>query len=177
MLKKAIDAYCKFLSVFVVAALALMVVLVFGNVVMRYGFNSGFTLSEELSRWLFVWMIFLGAIVAMHERGHLGTDSLVVRLSVRGKKFCLGLSYLLMLYCCWLILRGSWAQTLVNMDSTSAVMEVSMGILYFSGVLFAVSAGVILCFQFWELVSGQLSEAQLVGIQESEEQVHGNNKA
>ena len=113
----------------------------------------------------------------MHERGHLGTDSLVSRLSVRGKKFCLGLSYLLMLYCCWLILRGSWAQTLVNLESTSAVMEVSMGILYFSGVLFAVSAGVILCFQFWQLVSGQLSEVQLVGIQESEEQVHGSNKA
>jgi hypothetical protein len=32
--------------------LALMVVLVFGNVVLRYGFNSGITVSEELSRYL-----------------------------------------------------------------------------------------------------------------------------
>ena len=45
--------------------LALMVVMVFGNVVLRYGFNSGITVSEELSRWLFVWMTFLGAIVAL----------------------------------------------------------------------------------------------------------------
>jgi TRAP-type mannitol/chloroaromatic compound transport system permease small subunit len=33
--------------------LALMVVLVFGNVVLRYGFNSGITVSEESSRYLF----------------------------------------------------------------------------------------------------------------------------
>ena len=55
-----------------------MVVLVFGNVVLRYGFNSGITVSEELSRWLFVWLTFLGAIVALREHGHLGTDMLVV---------------------------------------------------------------------------------------------------
>ena len=33
--------------------LAVMVVLVFGNVVLRYAFNSGLTMSEEVSRWLF----------------------------------------------------------------------------------------------------------------------------
>jgi len=57
-----------------------MVVLVFTNVVMRYAFNSGITISEELSRWLFVWMTFMGAIVALRERAHLGTDTLVSRL-------------------------------------------------------------------------------------------------
>ena len=44
-----------------------MVVLVFANVLLRYGFNSGITLSEELSRWLFVWMTFLGAVVALRN--------------------------------------------------------------------------------------------------------------
>ena len=174
MFKKLVDQYCRFLSVLMVAALALMVILVFGNVVLRYGFNSGFTLSEELSRWLFVWMTFLGAIVAMHERGHLGTDSLVVRLSAKGKKFCLGASFVIMLFCCWLILRGAWDQTVINMKSTSAVMEVPMGILYASGVVFAISAGAILLHQFWCLLSGQLSEAELVGIQESEESAHAD---
>ena len=173
MVKQIIDQYCRFLAVLLVAALALMVVLVFGNVVMRYGFNSGFTLSEELSRWLFVWMTFLGAIIAMYERGHLGTDSLVSRLPVRGKKFCLGASYVLMLFCCWLIFKGSWEQTVINLGSTSAVMEVSMAILYASGVVFAISAAFILSYQFWRLLSGQMAEHELVGIQESEETVHG----
>ena len=60
--------------------LAVMVVLVFGNVVLRYGFNLGITVSEELSRLLFVWLTFLGAIVALREHGHLGVDMLVSRL-------------------------------------------------------------------------------------------------
>ncbi|NDY93911.1 TRAP transporter small permease, partial [Ideonella livida] len=42
-----------------VGLLAVMVVLVFGNVVLRYAFNSGITVSEELSRWAFVWLTFL----------------------------------------------------------------------------------------------------------------------
>ena len=49
MFQTIINKYCKLLNVLIAAALALMVVLVFGNVVMRYAFNSGLTVSEELS--------------------------------------------------------------------------------------------------------------------------------
>ena len=65
--------------------LAIMVVLVFGNVVLRYTANSGITVSEELSRWLFVWLTFMGAVVALREHGHLGTDVLVSRLPAAAK--------------------------------------------------------------------------------------------
>lgn len=164
MLSTFLDRYCRLLGFAMVACLAVMVVLVFGNVVMRYGFNSGFTLSEELSRWLFVWMTFLGAVVAVHERAHLGTDTLVSRLPVAGKKWCLGATYLLMLYLCWLLLRGAWQQTVINADATSAVMQVSMGILYVSGVVFAVSAIVMLALNLWRLLSGRMSEAELIGV-------------
>lgn len=75
-----IDRYCRLLEWAIVLLLALMVVLVFGNVVLRHVTNSGITVSEELSRWLFVWMTVLGAIVAVKEHAHLGTDMLVSRL-------------------------------------------------------------------------------------------------
>jgi TRAP-type C4-dicarboxylate transport system permease small subunit len=164
MLATLMDRYCRLLGMAMVACLAVMVVLVFGNVVMRYGFNSGFTLSEELSRWLFVWMTFLGAVVAVHERAHLGTDTLVSRLPTGGKKLCLGATYLLMLYLCWLLLRGAWQQTVINADATSAVMQVSMGILYASGVVFAVSAMLMLAASLWRLLAGRMSDAELVGV-------------
>ncbi len=175
MLKRFIDHYCRLLNLLMVVALALMVLLVFGNVVMRYGFNSGFTLSEELSRWLFVWMTFLGAVVALNERAHLGTDTLVSRLPVKGKRFCLGLSYVLMLYICWLVFAGSWEQTKVNLTSTSAVMEVSMGFFYATGLVFAVLGGLVLLSHFWLLVTGQVPDSQLVGFTESEEVPHGQH--
>ena len=46
MLNRFLDHYCRFLELVISVALAVMVVLVFGNVVMRYAFNSGITLSE-----------------------------------------------------------------------------------------------------------------------------------
>src|SRR3712207_9594758 len=88
-MKSLIDGYFWLLKGLIALFLAVMVVLVFGNVVLRYAFNSGITVSEELSRWLFVWLTLLGAIVAMREHGHLGVDSLVKRLPTSGKKAAL----------------------------------------------------------------------------------------
>ena len=61
-MSRIINGYCRFLEWTIALGLAIMVVLVFGNVVLRYAFNSGITVSEEVSRWLFVWVTFLGAI-------------------------------------------------------------------------------------------------------------------
>src|SRR5438067_12977510 len=109
-MRSLVEGYFHVLKLIVVLCLAVMVVLVFGNVVLRYGFNSGITVSEELSRWLFVWMTFLGAIVALKEHGHLGSDMLVSRLPTLGKKICLVVGQLLMLYVTWLIFKGSLDQ-------------------------------------------------------------------
>jgi TRAP-type C4-dicarboxylate transport system permease small subunit len=167
------DGFCKILSMVMAACLAVMVLLVFGNVVMRYAFNSGITLSEELSRWLFVWMTFMGAIVALKEHGHLGTDMLVGKLGPTGQKFCLALSYGLMLFICWLLFSGAYQQTMINWDSTSAVMEVSMAWIYAPGVVFAVLGGLILLIDLLRLLTGQLRDEDLVMIQETEESPHG----
>lgn len=177
MLQTLIDRFCRLLAGVMVLFLALMVLMVFGNVVLRYGFNSGITMSEELSRWLFVWMTFLGALVALRGRAHLGTDSLVSRLPVAGKKACLGLAHLLMLYLCWLMFRGAWQQTVINAGTTSAVMEVSMAWFYASGVFFSAFAFLFILAEFWKLVSGRLAEAELVGIRESDDMPHGNPQA
>jgi TRAP-type C4-dicarboxylate transport system permease small subunit len=173
MLQKLIDALCRLLSFAMVVALFLMVILVFGNVVLRYGFNGGITLSEELSRWLFVWMTFLGALVALRNHAHLGTDTLVSRLPVVGKKVCLGATHVLMIFLCGLMLKGAWQQLLINREATSAVMEVSMAWFYASGVFFAAFGALFVLNDLWKLVSGQLTESQLIGVTESDDVPHG----
>ena len=65
----------RLLEVVIVVSLALMAILVFGNVVLRYGFDSGLAVSDELARLLFVWVIFLGAILASREHAHIGLDA------------------------------------------------------------------------------------------------------
>ena len=178
MLDSLIDRMCRLFAFLMVAALALMVVMVFGNVVLRYGFNSGITASEELSRWLFVWMTFLGAIVAVRNHAHLGTDSLISRLPVMGRKVCFVLAHLLMLFICWLMFRGAWEQTGINYGTTSAVMEASMAWFYSAGVLFAALAGLMIAHDLWKLLTGRLAESELIAVSESEDEVpHGQQAA
>jgi TRAP-type transport system small permease protein len=173
MIDKLLDYYCVALTKLMAVLLAMMVVMVFTNVVLRYAFNSGISVTEELSRWLFVWMTFAGAIVAVREHGHLGTDFLVGRLPVMGKKICLVIGYILMLYMCWLMLQGSWAQTLINMKTAAPATGWSQGWFYGTGVVFAVSAGVMLLLDLYKLVTGQVKDEDLIAIKESEEQTHG----
>ena len=78
-MKTLTDLFFRLAEVLLVLLLCAMVVMVFGNVVLRYGFNSGLDFSEELSRFFFIWITFLGAIIAMREKAHLGLDTLVGR--------------------------------------------------------------------------------------------------
>jgi TRAP-type C4-dicarboxylate transport system permease small subunit len=173
-MNRLIDGYCRLLDGVIALLLAIMVVLVFGNVVLRYGFNSGITVSEEVSRWMFVWLTFLGAIVALKEHSHLGSDMLVSRLGSAGRKICLVLSHLAMLFVTWLLWSGAVAQVHINQEVTAPVTGLSMAIFYASGAVFALLAGVLLLHGLWRLFSGQLSDDELVVVQESEDlaQVH-----
>ena len=170
------DITCKAIEYLIAAFMAAMVVLVFGNVLLRYGFNSGITLSEELSRWLFVWMTFLGAVVALRTHEHLGTDMLVGRLGPFGKKICMGLSQLLMLFVCALLFKGAYEQAVINWTSTSAVMEVSLSWVYFPGIIFAVLGGMLIAMDFFKLITGQMKEEELLMFQESEDSPHGESR-
>lgn len=168
---RLVDAFFHLLKIAIALMLALMVILVFGNVVLRYGFNLGITVSEELSRMLFVWLTFVSAIVAMREHGHLGMDTIVSKLPPVGKKACLILSQVLMLYATWLFLQGSWQQTEIslNVKATAPVTGMSMGWFYGTGVLFSVCAGLILMNDLYRVLTGKLRDDELVMVKESEE--------
>jgi TRAP-type transport system small permease protein len=111
--------------------------------------------------------------VALRSHHHLGTDTLVSRLPVLGKKICLGISHLLMMFLCWQMLRGSWEQTKINAGSTSAVMEVSMAWFYAAGVFFSIFAFLFILDDFVKLVTGRLRESELIGITESDDMPTG----
>ena len=170
-MERILDLYCGLLKGVIALCLAVMVVLVFGNVVLRYGFNSGITISEELSRWLLVWLTFLGAIVAVREHAHLGVDTLVRMLPAGGKRICFIINYCLMLYADWLLLAGSWRQTIITAGDRAPATNLSVGLFYGAGIVFGVSAGILLLYDLLRVVLGQASEADMVAVKESEE--HG----
>ncbi|WP_434630399.1 TRAP transporter small permease [Pseudomonas sp. Z1-29] len=165
---KVVDLYFKLLKLLIVLCMVAMIVLVFGNVVLRYAFNSGISVSEELSRWFFVWMIFLGALVALKDRAHLGMNSLVKRLPPAGKRACLVISHLLMLYICGLIVSGSWQQAVINLDVVAPASGLSMALFYAAGLVFGVSATVILLYELYLALFGKLADDELVMVEASD---------
>jgi TRAP-type C4-dicarboxylate transport system permease small subunit len=79
-MKKLNDLFFRLAEALLVLMLCAMVVMVFGNVVLRYGFNSGLDFSEELSRFFFIWITFLGAAVVIRKRRHVDVTVLTDRL-------------------------------------------------------------------------------------------------
>ena len=145
-----------------------MVVMVFGNVVMRYGFNSSILISDEMSRYCFIWLIYIGSMVAMREGGHLGVDTLVKHLPVGGKKFCLFLSESLMLLCNGLFFLGTWKMHDLQVTNVSPVVGISMIWIYGVGYVVSVVMGIINLDVLYRLLTGKISEQDLVQIVETE---------
>ncbi len=67
-----------------VISLAIMVVVIFTNVIMRYIFNNSLSWSEELARYLFVWFSWLGVSAGLKDNEHLRVELLSVALAKRG---------------------------------------------------------------------------------------------
>jgi TRAP-type transport system small permease protein len=168
---RLVDWYFRALKFAVVACLSSMVILVFGNVVLRYAFNSGIAISEEFSRWLFVWLTFFGATVALREHTHLGMDSVVSRLPVMGKKVAFILSHIMMIGCVLIMLYGGWYLVAVNTEIYAAATGLPISMFYGVEVIFAISAIPILVYELFMVVSGRVSEENLVQIKDSEEEV------
>ncbi|MBP8061477.1 MAG: TRAP transporter small permease [Polaromonas sp.] len=145
-----------------------MVVMVFGNVVLRYGFNSGISVSDEMSRYCFIWLTYVGAMVAMREGGHLGVDSLVKHLPVNGKKVCLFLSESLMLMCNGLFFLGTYKMHELQVTNISPVVGISMIWVYGIGYVVGVVMGIINLRVLYRLLSGTITESELLQVVETE---------
>ena len=161
----------RLLEAFLALCLIALVVMVFGNVVLRYGFDSGLVMSEELSRFAFIWLVFVGAVLAMHEGAHLGVDSLVKTLPRGGKIACLVASELLILVCCAMFFWGTWRQHEVNATTMAQVTGMSMIWIFGMGYFTSLGIALVTLRKLWRLATGQLGDDELVTVQESEEEL------
>ncbi|MDN4524233.1 TRAP transporter small permease [Fictibacillus fluitans] len=144
MLQKISRAANGLLNGAIAVSLASMALLVFGNVVLRYAFNSGITWSEEMSRFLFVWMVFFGAIAALKDKMHLGVDLVVNLLPKTLKRIVFVISNLCVLFILWLLLDGSWKMTVLNMDSIAPATGISLSWVYGIGLVTSLAMAAII---------------------------------
>ena len=141
--KALADLMFKALTVGMALCVLVIVVLVFGNVVLRYVFNSGINISSEIARLAFVWLTFGGAVLAFRAREHLAINMGIERFSPPMQKFTHIVRQLFILWVLWLIIVGGWEQTVIGMRTVTPVA--GMPIAVFSGaVLFSAVAMAIM---------------------------------
>ena len=151
----------KALEWLLICVFGLMVILVFGNVVLRYGFNSGIVFSEEVSRFLFIWMVFLGAVLMLRENGHLGVRLVVKLLPLAGKKICKFLGDLTTLGCCILMTYGGWKIIGMNMANYAPVSGIPVGIVYSVLLICSVGMSMLLLNSLYRLLTGRMTEEEM----------------
>lgn len=146
------------------ACLAVMAVAVFINVVLRYGFGSGVAASEELSRLLFVWMVFIGATAAYPAGEHMAFTGLVGMLRKRRGAFMAAtvLIRLLVLLACLMLAWGAWQQVMVGLDTHSVVLGYPVALLPLPALLCAVAIAVMVLIELVRRTPLQLGHASEV---------------
>lgn len=144
-----------------IGTFALMVILVFGNVVLRYGFNNGIIFSEEVSRFLFVWMVFLGSLLMLRDNGHLGVHTVTKKLPLTGKKICKFVGDVATLGCCILMAIGGWKIVRINMVNYAPVSEIPIGIVYVALLVCSVGMGALLLGSMCRLLAGTMTEQEM----------------
>lgn len=145
-----------------VAMMATMIVLVFGNVVLRYVFNSGIAFSEEASRFVFMWLTLTGALLVMHDKAHLGMSTVVSRLGESGQRACRLLADAGALGCCLLLAHGAWQLVTIGMDDRAPVTGVPLGVVYACLLVCSVGMAAMLLHGLWRLVSGRMPQHEMV---------------
>lgn len=163
-LSKSMDALMAF-------CLALMVILVFGNVLLRYAFDTGITWSEEMSRFLLIWMTFLGAVGALKDNDHLGVDMLVKKLPLNGKRAVFVLSNVIVLYVLWIVLDGSWKLTLSSLASKAPATGLPYAYINGIGIVMSIGMGIIVLFNIYLALFKRDMIEKLVLMKESEEEI------
>ncbi len=96
----------------IIAAMAAMIAVVSVQVLLRYAFNSSFDWSDEMSRLLFVWCMFLAIPLGIREGAHVGIELLVVHVPAGPRaqlaKTCALISAAMMLVVFWQAVKVAW---------------------------------------------------------------------
>lgn len=158
-MKSLICSVSRVLEFLVVLILSAMSLLVFVNVLLRYGFNSSINITEEVSRYLFVWLAFLGAVLAFNENLHVNVTLLTSKLSAVKQKLLRLITDGAMLFCCYLILVGSWVQFQLNLTNIAPISGLPQGITFLASVIASSLIGILLAVRlvsnFTVLIKGE----------------------
>lgn len=133
----------RMLDVVMAVILVLMIALVFANVVLRYGFQSGLRPSVELSRLGLVWLVMLGAAVVLRRNEHLAVTEFSEAIFPRAVPFLRRASYLVILVSVLMLFWGTLHQMNANWNNISQLTGLPSALFYLAGVVSSLAMSAI----------------------------------
>ncbi len=153
---------------FLVLNLLISTLLVFMNVVLRYCFHSSLSWVDEAARYMFIWLIWIGADYTLANRKHLRIDILSSKLT--GKARIALEIFVLTLWCGFSAFLGIQGAKLVSVvvktGQLSTAMQISMGWAYLCIPLAGIFMAIRLVFEIigilrtGEIIKPELSEEE-----------------
>ena len=128
------DCYNHVEEYLLVVSLIINVILVFMQVIMRTVFRNSLTWSEELSRYIYIWQIWLGASIALKHRQHIRVTMLLELFKKNNavKNFITLLADLVwFLFCVYMIFNGvSLLQSMAGRNAVSSGLHLPLVCVY-----------------------------------------------
>ena len=166
-----LNKFFKLVDYFTGILTGLMVIVVFLNVILRVIFNSGLTWSEEMARYLFVYVTYIGAISAMYSNGHLSVDTLISRLNKKAQLVLYIISQLIIAFLMIILIKGSISMVTLNINSYTAALGIPYSVLYFSGVLTGVCIAILSLKNIINAIKNRENISKIVTLQTLDEDI------
>ena len=129
-IKKLNSAFLFLIKIVLIVFGTVMTVLVITNVILRYGFSSGLTWSEEASRFLFIWTTFLGAILGESKGAHMRLDFIVDAFPGVSRKIVQVLALLVVLFLSCLLVKGGYEVVVTTWKMPTSALKIPKGAVY-----------------------------------------------
>jgi TRAP-type C4-dicarboxylate transport system permease small subunit len=128
LLDASIDGVCT------ISCIAI-VLISFVAVVLRYVFNNSLTWSEELTRYMFIWIVFLGAAVSVRQRANIAIDVFGGRIGPLGGQLLNLIERVATVAFALLVVIPGWTFVRIGMSNLSPALEIPMGVVYAAPVV------------------------------------------
>lgn len=142
---------CRLMEICLVVIFLLLFLDVLLQVLSRYFLNASFSFTEELARFLLIWLSILGAAYLNAKREHLSMDFLYRKLSAKNqRKISILIELLIFLFALAVMVAGGFNLVYItlHLEQLSGTLRVPLGYIYailpFSGLL-------IMCFSVYHI--------------------------
>ena len=132
IINKILDAFETLLKYVCTIFMGAIVAILFYAVLMRYILHRPPAWSMELSRYMFLWMIMLCAVLVTRERSHIRMNFLLGLLPVKIRFAWMNLMRLMMIDFCLIMVVYGWRIFPIVAEASSPTLNISMGYMYIS---------------------------------------------